>query len=221
MHVAIPRGAGGTVLNYADKLGKVSAYVRGVLGSPDVIGVQEVDRLSTLQDLAARIHTDGGPIYDAALLEGDDPGDIDVGFLTRQGRIAAVTVQQFYKGNLWNDPNGSDILHDRPPLLLRGTFNGPGGARAFAVLNNHTKARSCVDKITTSCTTQSALERDRAKRFQQARDIANLVQAVPDRHRSVQRTGPRHAAADSGRRLQRLRAHRRLCRRGWPDRRQL
>ncbi|MBK6725874.1 MAG: thrombospondin type 3 repeat-containing protein [Xanthomonadales bacterium] len=171
------RGAGGTVLNYTDKLGKVSAYVRGVLGSPDVIGVQEVDRLTTLQDLAARINADGGPIYDAALLEGDDPGDIDVGFLTRASRVGGVSVQQFYKGNMWNDPNGSDILHDRPPLLLRGTFNGPGGARAFAVLNNHTKARSCVDKITTSCTTQSALERDRAKRFQQARDIANLVQA--------------------------------------------
>ena len=163
-------GAGGTVLNYADKLGKVSSYVRTVLGSPDVVGVQEVDRLSTLQDLAARILSDGGPAYDAQLMEGDDPGDIDVGFLTRQGRIAAVTVQQFYKGNLWPDITLPEVLHDRPPLLLQATFNGGTGAYAFAVLNNHTKARSDVDGTGTNA------ERARAKRFRQARDVATLVQ---------------------------------------------
>ncbi len=165
-------GAGGSVLSYADKLVKVSSYVRTVLGSPDVIGLQEVDRLTTLQDLAARITTDGGPTYSSFLIEGNDPGDIDVGFMVRNDRVSVspTDVVQFHKNDMWADPNGSDILHDRPPLLMRAMFNAPGGSYPFAVMNNHTKARTTVDN------NNPAAERDRAKRFLQARDIANLTQ---------------------------------------------
>lgn len=166
-------GASGA-LTYAQKLAKVSDYVRNVLGSPDVIGMQEVDSVTTLQALATQISTDtaGAVQYSAFLVEGDDPGGIDVGFLTRDGRVQDVVIEQFFKGDLWNDPNGPDILHDRPPLLMIANFvgDGVGGLEPFAVINNHTKARSQVDNDT------PAAERDRAKRFYQAVDIANLVQ---------------------------------------------
>ena len=152
---------------YADKLRKVSAYVRTVLNSPDVLGVQEVDELSTLADLSSRIVDEGGPAYQTFLAEGDDVGGIDVGFMVRADRITGASVEQFLKGATWPDPNGPEILHDRPPLLLSGTFNG---VHPFAVLNNHTKSIGNVDG------TGPAAERDRAKRFWQARDIANLVQ---------------------------------------------
>jgi hypothetical protein len=161
-------GAG--AFSYVDKLRKVSAYVRDVLNAPDVLGVQEVDELSTLNDLATRIVSDGGTTYQALLLEGDDVGGIDVGFLLRTDRISGASVQQFYKGSTWPDPQGVQILHDRPPLLLRATFDGPNGPYPFASLNNHTKAIGNVDANT------PAGERDRAKRFRQARDIATLVQ---------------------------------------------
>jgi predicted extracellular nuclease len=167
---------GAAAYTYADKLRKVSAYVRDVMRSPDVLGLQEVDSLTTLEDLADRIVTDGGPTYQSFLVEGNDPGGIDVGFMVRTDRISGASVQQFYKTVAWHDPFSTpsavptEILHDRPPLLLRATFDGPNGPYPIAVLNNHTKSIGNVDDSGT------AAERDKAKRFLQARDIATLTQ---------------------------------------------
>ena len=90
--------------------------------------------------------------------------------------VSGGSVEQFYKTNNWYDrvvtcaTYPCENLHDRPPLLLRATFNGPNGPYAFAVLNNHTKSIGNVDA------TGTPAERDRAKRFQQAHDVATLVQ---------------------------------------------
>ena len=162
----------GGAFDYSQKLRKVSAYVRNVLNSPDVLGLQEVDSLTTLEDLADRIAADGGPAYQSFLVDGNDPGGIDVGFMVRTGRISGAAVTQFFKNVAWPDPvaGPAELLHDRPPLLLRATFNGPNGPYAFAVLNNHTKSIGNVDGV------GAPAERDRAKRFRQGRDIATLVQ---------------------------------------------
>jgi predicted extracellular nuclease len=171
--------AGAGAFTYRDKLRKVSSYVINVLKSPDVLGLQEVDELTTLQELTLQITADGGPTYQSFLIEGNDPGGIDVGFLINTSRVSGATVEQFYKTRNWYDPvvvctlpatYPCENLHDRPPLLLRATFNGPNGPYAFAVLNNHTKSIGNVDD------TGTAAERDRAKRFQQAKDVATLVQ---------------------------------------------
>ncbi len=56
---------------------------------PDILGVQEVENLATLQALAARLNQDAvtagdpNPDYQAYLDEGNDVGGIDVGFLVR------------------------------------------------------------------------------------------------------------------------------------------
>ncbi len=154
------------------KLQKLSDYVENVLGLPDVVGVQEVKTQAVLQQLAAQIQADSGVAYTAFLMDGNDPGGIDVGFLTRDDRITGEAIEQFFLSKTWNDPNGTDSLHDRPPLLLRATLLGASGNFDFAVLNNHLKARTCVDG---NCGAASA-ERDRAKRFQQGVDVATLVQ---------------------------------------------
>ena len=170
-------GAG--VFTYSDKLRKVSSYVINVLKSPDVLGLQEVDEVTTLEELARQIAADGGPNYQSFLVEGNDPGGIDVGFMINSSRISNASVEQFYKTKNWYDPVVTctlpavypcEGLHDRPPLLLRATFNGPNGPYAFAVLNNHTKSIGNVDLDTV------AGNRDRAKRFQQAKDVGTLVQ---------------------------------------------
>jgi predicted extracellular nuclease len=176
-----PAGGGrfGTPFDYSEKLRKVSSYVINVLRSPDVIGLQEVDELTTLQALATQISDDGGPTYQSFLVEGNDPGGIDVGFMIRTDRVSGASVEQFYKDKNWYDPGITctepqvypcEVLHDRPPLLLRAVFNGPNGPYPFAVLNNHTKSFGAVDD------SGSAAERDRAKRFLQAKDVAELVQ---------------------------------------------
>src|SRR5690606_33575670 len=60
-------------------------------------------------------------------------------------------------------------LHDRPPLMLEGTFAGGDGER-FAVMNNHTRSLIGIS--------EPAPEgpRVRFKRFEQAKAIATLVQ---------------------------------------------
>lgn len=152
--------------------GQVSAYIREVLRSPDVVGLQEVENIGILQALATKIAEDGGPTYSAHLVEGNDVGGIDVGYLVNTARVANITVTQLADAETWNDPGGSATatLHDRPPLLLAAEFLGNGRPFRFHVINNHTRSRGGVDVSNT------AGERLRAKRFLQAVSIANLVQ---------------------------------------------
>lgn len=154
------------------KLAQLSAYVREVLRSPDVLAVQEVEKQTILVQLAQQILADGGPNYSAYLVEGNDPGGIDVGYLVNAARVHNVSVQAFNGSETWNDPSsGLTELHDHPPLLLTGTFDEvPNQAFPFMIINNHTKSRSGVD------TSDASGERNRAKRFLQARSIATLVQ---------------------------------------------
>ncbi|MCB1560855.1 MAG: cadherin-like domain-containing protein [Xanthomonadales bacterium] len=154
------------------KLVKLSAYVREVLLSPDVVGVQEVETQAVLADLATQISADGGPTYTAYLVEGNDGGGIDVGYLVKDSRIRNASVTQYLKGETWDDPDCSpcaDPLHDRPPLLLEADFEPTIGGPPipFAIINNHIRSRGGVD---------TGNDRVRAKRFTQARSIAQLVQ---------------------------------------------
>jgi len=154
------------------QLGQVSAYIREVLRSPDVVGMQEVENLGILEALATQIAADGGPSYSAHLVEGNDVGGIDVGYLVNTARVTDITVTQLADAETWNDPGGSETatLHDRPPLLLAADFIGNGRPFRFHVINNHTRSRGGVD------VSNADGERIRAKRFLQAVSIANLVQ---------------------------------------------
>lgn len=159
----------------AHEIGQISAYLREVLGSPDVIGLQEVENVDVLQRLAAKIAEDGGPTYSAHLIEGNDVGGIDVGYLVNTARITDVVVEQRLGAETWADPGSSTgprLLHDRPPLLLQASFIGNGRPFAFQVINNHTRSRTGVD------VSNADGERNRAKRFLQAASIATLVQAL-------------------------------------------
>lgn len=154
------------------QLGQVSAYIRQVLRSPDVVGMQEVENLGILEALATQIAADGGPTYSAHLVEGNDVGGIDVGYLVNTARVTDIAVTQLADAETWNDPGGSATatLHDRPPLLLAADFIGNGRPFRFHVINNHTRSRGGVD------VSDANGERIRAKRFLQAVSIANLVQ---------------------------------------------
>ena len=156
------------------KLVKLSAYVREVLRSPDVVGVQEVETQAILADLATQISNDGGPTYTAYLVEGNDGGGIDVGYLVKDSRVKNATVTQYLAAETWDDPACSPCapepaLHDRPPLLLEADFQPTPSdpLMPFAIINNHTRSRGGVD---------TGDERVRAKRFLQAKSIARLVQ---------------------------------------------
>ena len=109
---------------YQDRLGKFSRQVREVLGAPDVVAVQEVESLAVLNDLAAQIATDDPSVlYSAELVEGNDVGGIDVGFLVRD-TVQVVNVTQIGAAEVFTF-DGS-LLNDRPPLVLEGLYFDPG-----------------------------------------------------------------------------------------------
>jgi predicted extracellular nuclease len=162
---------------FANRLNKASLAVRQVLRLPDVLGVIEMENLSTLQTLATRINSDvvngGGvsPGYTAYLVEGNDIGGIDVGLLVKNN-ITVVNVRQEGKDTTFVDPSdGSiDLLNDRPPLVLDARTIRPGGQPFdFTVIVNHLRSLNGVEDPTTG-------PRVRAKRARQAEYLADLIQ---------------------------------------------
>ena len=181
------------------KLAKLSAYIVSVLRLPDVIGLQEVENLNVLDDpdplktdLVGRIFLDSGVQYAAYLLEGNDVGGIDVGYLVRTDRITDVAITQYGLTETWFDPGAAAgtqrRLHDRPALLLEAKFTpATGRPLAFAVINNHTRSRGCVDYVSggDGCTTQADSERVRSKRYTQGVSIAGYIQTWQTTHPST------------------------------------
>ena len=175
------------------RLNKASLAIRDFLKTPDILGVVEVENLTTLQALAARINSDAvaasqpDPQYVAHLVEGNDIGGIDVGFLVKTAvvagstpRVEVVEVQQELDGTLFVNPDSStDILNDRPPLRLNAIIHHMNGASfPVTVIVNHLRSLNGVNVETpgdNGWPTDGA--RVRAKRQAQAEDLANLVQA--------------------------------------------
>jgi hypothetical protein len=103
--------------------------------------VVEVENLATLQALATRISDDAiaagqpDPRYTAQLIEGNDVGGIDVGFLVRTAVVAGATprvsvtaaVQELAASRFTNPDGSTELLNDRPPLRLMATVNHAAG----------------------------------------------------------------------------------------------
>jgi len=175
-------GVSDVVLNAAafdGRLRKASLAIRNVLRMPDIIGVEEVENLPTLQAIADRVNGDAAtagqesPQYQAFLMEGQDVGGIDSGLLVRADRInlqpGQFTVTQYGgAGTTYVEPDGSTaLLNDRPPLVLDATVsNGGYEPYPITVIVNHLRSLSGIDG--------SDGARVRAKRRAQADYLAQL-----------------------------------------------
>lgn len=167
-----------TAAAFERRLKKASLAIRNVLGMPHVLAVVEMENLATLQALAARIDADAAsasqapPNYQACLVEGNDIGGIDVGFLY-SSRVTLVDCVQFGKDTTYIDPNTMlpATLNDRPPIVLRGSIKAPGSDSAypFTVVANHLRSLNDIDSPTDG-------NRVRAKRRAQAEFTASLLQ---------------------------------------------
>lgn len=175
-----------TAQAFDNRLAKASLGIRNFLHMPDILGVVEVENLSTLQALAARISTDAvaasqpDPQYVAYLLEGNDVGGIDVGYLVKTAEVAPGTprvevvgnVVQLGKDATWNDPvNGpGTLLNDRPPLLMDAVVNYADG-RAFpiTVIQVHQRSLNGADA------NDAGGDRTRTKRHLQAVFLAEQI----------------------------------------------
>lgn len=161
---------------FQNRLNKASLTIRNVLGTPDVIGMQEIESLFVLQTLANKINADAvaagdpDPQYQAYLEEGNDPGGIDVGFLVKSSRVTVNSVMQFGKDATYINPVDSqpDLLNDRPPLMLRATVSRTHAPDfKVTVISNHLRSLNGVE---------DADGRVRAKRRAQAEYLATLIQ---------------------------------------------
>jgi endonuclease/exonuclease/phosphatase family metal-dependent hydrolase len=153
-----------TAQEYADKLNKLSMYIRTLLDAPDILAVQEAEKLGVLQDLANKIHSDEASLtYAAYLVEGNDVSGIDVGFLVRDG-VTVNAVTQLGATEIFTFDNTR--LHDRPPLLLEATL--ADGCK-ISVLCVHQRSLNGIDD-------PSDGPRVRQKRHEQAVSVANMVQ---------------------------------------------
>ncbi len=163
---------------FTNRLNKASLSIRNVMRAPDIIGVEEVENLTTLQTLAGKINNDAvaagaaSPNYQAYLVEGNDPGGIDIGFLVKSSRVNVIEVTQSGKDATYINPNNNqaELLNDRPPLVLRATINASGHPPfALTVIVNHLRSLNGIDDATDG-------NRVRVKRRAQAEYLANLIQ---------------------------------------------
>jgi predicted extracellular nuclease len=172
---------------FDNRLKKASLAIRNVMLTPDIIGVEEMENLTTLQAVATKINNDAvaasdpNPNYQAYLVEGNDIGGIDVGFLVKASRVTVIDVTQFGKTTMYTEPGGAmALLNDRPPLVLRATITAPDTSLfPITVIVNHLRSLSGVDDPLDG-------DRVRTKRRAQAEYLANLIQtrqtADPNEH---------------------------------------
>lgn len=160
------------------RLQKASLAIRNVMLLPDLIGIEEMENLATLQTLAERINADamaagqGDPKYAAYLEEGNDVGGIDVGVLVKTTRVKVISVTQEGKDATFVNPaNGqSETLNDRPPLVVRAQVNSADGVTfPLTLIVNHLRSLLGLDDAVSGA-------RVREKRRAQAEFLAKLIQ---------------------------------------------
>ena len=175
---------------YANRLAKTGAAICDWVKAPDILGVVEVENLGTLADLANYINGNcaSAPAYVPYLVEGNDVGGIDVGFLVsnravRAGvsRVAVGSVTQVGKTSVYGtNPLGctpgapgctTSLLNDRPSLVLRATVNfADGRVYPLTVITNHLRSLNGND--------DPADSRVRVKRAEQALELGRLVNGM-------------------------------------------
>lgn len=126
-------------------LPKVSEYKRDITkvaltieaaGFPTVIGLQEVENIEILEDIAAEPIL-AGYDYQAVLIEGTDSRGIDVGYLVRGDRAAVVDQVQY--------PAPGNIT-SRPPLMIE--IRAGNSDEVYYFLNNHFTSMSGGEEAT-------------------------------------------------------------------------
>ncbi len=167
-----------TTTAFANRLNKASLAIRNLLHTPDILAVEELQNLATIQALAAKINSDAvnlgqpNPNYQAYLSLGNDISGINSGFLVKTPKVSVTSVVQYGKDTTYTTPGGTQaILNDRPPLVLNATVSRDGSDTGLpvVVIVNHLRSLLSLDDPGSGSTV-------RAKREAQAEYLANLIQ---------------------------------------------
>ncbi len=178
-----PSGATLTAAAFNMRLAKASLAIRNVLNTPDIVAIEEMNNLTTLQALAARISSDAmtagqaDPAYASYVYDGNDPSFINVAFLVKTSRIDLTgggVTQEGKNATYINPLTGQpDLVNDRPPLVLKGSVKASGKEVSIplTVIVNHLRSLSGVNDAVDG-------PRVRAKRAGGAEFLANLIQGL-------------------------------------------
>jgi predicted extracellular nuclease len=169
---------------YNNRLAKVSLAIRHVLGSPDIVALEEVENQSVVADIAARISAD------AQAAETEDPqyvaygtgtgyapytndiGGISIGFLVKS-TAEMLNIEQLGANTLFTDPRDGvtqQTLNDRPPLVLHAGIKRTGATDyPVTVIVNHLRSLSSENDPSSGVFV-------RTKKELQAEFLANLIQ---------------------------------------------
>jgi predicted extracellular nuclease len=164
---------------YQRRLNKASLAIRNVLNIPDVIGVQEVENLAVLTDLATKVSADAvaagqaDPLYVPYLFLANDISAINTGLLVKSTKVNTVRVEQFGLNTTFTNSNGGQsTLNDRTPLVAHLGIKRGGTAADYPLTMIVVHQRSLInvnDPTSTGATV-------RLKREAQAEFLANLIQ---------------------------------------------
>ncbi|HZP67357.1 MAG TPA: lamin tail domain-containing protein [Rudaea sp.] len=168
-------GASDTCPTHAEYLARLDKWTRVIcdeLKAPAVLDLEEIENLSVARDLAANIATfppggiGCGVSYQPYVIPGNDLSGINIGLLVRED-VGVESVTQMYKGTQTNNCSGATpcLLNDRPPVLLRASYNG----YRFALLAIYDRSLSGLGDPTKPYIGP--------KRAEQAAQIASIVQA--------------------------------------------
>ena len=147
---------------YNRRLAKLAIHIVDVMRTPDILAIQEVESLGVLEDLAAAISTlDPHTEYSAYLVEGNDIGTIDVGFLVQNG-VKVKSVTQLGADEIFTFDNSA--LHDRPPLLIDAILDEDLRVKVMVL---HMRSLNGIEE-----------ERVQRKRLAQALSVAQMVQDI-------------------------------------------
>lgn len=185
-------GNGGPTLSQAaldTRVGKASLAICDYLKAPDILGVVEVENVRVLGLLADRINSEctRAPQYVPFLIQGNDPGGMNVGFLISNRmvgtgtRVEVAELTQYGRNSFLANPDGSaSPLYEHPPLMLRARVHHDNGAiYPVTVIANDLRSIQGIDDGSggsSGWTTEG--HRVRAKRGQQALFLAELVQSM-------------------------------------------
>jgi len=158
---------------YAGRLAKFAQYIVSDMQSPHILALQEVENIDVMNDLAAEINGLGGPVYTAALIEGNDQGGIDVGYLYDAGVVSNVHITQLGADEI--NSYDSSLLHDRPPLQLSAEIVLTSYTLPIQVLNVHLRSMGGIDDPGDG-------DRVRNKRLSQSQSLSNMIADIQTNH---------------------------------------
>lgn len=154
---------------YLDRLEKFGLFITEQLNGPDIIAIQEVESLSVLNELIQVIESINPELDYTAYLNVSSSGDfpINLGYLVRP-ILNDVTITPL--GSNENLSIGGQ-LHDRPPLLLEGSF-ATSPPTPIKLLNIHNRSLNGITGNNSNFV--------RTKRHEQAVSVARMARALQD-----------------------------------------